>query len=348
MSALRRLSALLEDPAVTEIMVNGPSRVYAEKEGKLQLTGITFNKEDDVYALIEEILSPAGKQVGRDAPYAESRLPDGSRVHVIVPPVSLDGPMVTIRRFPTRRFAPEELVRRKCLNERMLHFLDLCVKSRRTIIVAGGTGSGKTALLNTLSSFINSDERIITIEDTAELKLCQPHVGRLEAASHAAGTAGDTVTMRDLLRTALRMRPDRILIGECRGAEAFDMLQAMNTGHEGCMTTIHANSPRECVRRVESMVLMAGLDLPLRAIREQLASAFHVIVFVSRGKDGARRITEITEITGMEGDVITMAPVFACHFKKNGQALFSPTGYVPSFIETLRSQGYVIEPDIFL
>lgn len=346
------LENFLSDESVSEIMVNGFTRIYIERAGKLSLTGAKFNDEKEVYQIIENILAPLGKTVSSSTPYADARLSDGSRVNIIVPPISLAGPMITIRKFSKKMLSGESLISSDSLNKNMLEFLKLCVENRQNIVVSGGTGSGKTTLLNILSSFIPSDERIVTIEDSAELRLNQDHVGRLEARSADINGKGE-ITIRQLLINALRMRPDRIIVGECRGAEALDMLQAMNTGHSGSLTTVHSNSPRDCIKRIETMVMMSGFDLPLRSIREQIASAVDIIIQASRMQDGSRKVTSIAEITGMEGDIVTMAPIF--EFRQSGvdkssgkvSGIFAATGTMPTFIESLKSRGKSVNVGIF-
>ena len=346
------LEDFLRDECVSEIMVNGFERIYIERAGKLFLTEAKFSDEKEIYQIIENILAPLGKSVSQDSPYADARLPDGSRVNIVVPPVSLAGPMITIRKFSKKMLSGESLVSSGSLSKNMLEFLKLCVECRQNIVVSGGTGSGKTTLLNILSSYIPAGERIITIEDSAELRLIQDNVGSLEARPLDMSGNGE-ITIRQLVMNALRMRPDRIIVGECRGAEALDMLQAMNTGHSGSLTTVHANTPRDCIKRIETMVMMSGFDLPLRSIREQIASAVDIIVQTSRMQDGSRKVTNIAEITGMEGEVITMAPIF--EFRQSGidrssgkvSDDFVGTGTIPTFIETLKSRGKITNLGIF-
>ena len=336
------IEQLLHNNSVTEIMVNGPSQIYAERGGKLQLHPGKFKSESELLAVIAEMLKPLGKEVHPNSPYADARLPDGSRVNVVLPPVAVTGPMLTIRKFSGDFLSTQDLVAKNSATSSMMTFLTLCVQARKNIIVSGGTGSGKTTLLNILSSYIPEDERILTIEDTAEIKLQQNHWGRLEA--RAAGTDGQgAVTIRQLLINALRMRPDRIIIGECRGGEALDMLQALNTGHDGSLSTVHANSPRDCIKRLEIMVLMAGFELPVRAIRELIASAVNIIVQTARLNDGSRKITAICEVTGMEGDTITLAPIF--ELDKAGQ--FRATQTIPTFIQHAKAKGLEVEMKIF-
>ncbi|MDW8366045.1 MAG: CpaF family protein, partial [Abditibacteriales bacterium] len=303
------IEPLLNDPDVSEIMVNGPHQVYVERHGKLELTEYKFRDNAHVMQIIERIVSPLGRRIDERSPMVDARLPNGSRVNAIIPPLAIDGPILTIRKFSQDPLTMSDLINMGTLSREAAMFLQAAVETRLNIIVSGGTGSGKTTTLNVLSSFIPPDERIVTIEDAAELQLRQEHVVRLEARPPNVEGMGE-VTIRDLVRNALRMRPDRIIVGECRGAEALDMLQAMNTGHDGSLTTAHANSPRELLSRLETMVLMAGLDLPVRAIREQIAGAVQVIVHQQHMRDGTRRITHITEVVGMEGDVITLQDLF--------------------------------------
>jgi pilus assembly protein CpaF len=345
------LEDLLADPDVTEIMVNGADSVYVEKRGKLHLTRRTFLNDDSVSAIIERIVSPIGRRIDESQPYVDARLPDGSRVNAIIPPLSLTGPCLTIRKFSKIPLAIRDLIRFGSMTEAMGQFLQACVVLRKNIVVSGGTGSGKTTFLNVLSSFLPDDERIVTIEDAAELRLMQRHVIRLEARPPNIEGRG-AITIRDLVRNALRMRPDRIVVGECRGGEALDMLQAMNTGHDGSITTVHANSPRDVISRLETMVLMSGMDLPLRAINEQVASALHLIVHTSRFADGSRKVSRITEVCGMEGEQITMQDLFAYDqsgMGEKGEVLgrFAPTGSVPTFIEQLAARGIALNRRIF-
>src|SRR5690606_26621837 len=294
------LEALLGDETISEIMVNGTDAVYVERAGILQRSELRFSSEDAIRSVIDRIVSPIGRRIDDGSPMVDARLPDGSRVNAIIPPLAIRGPALTIRRFNARVFDPDDLIRLDTASTPMLDFLGVCVRTRRNIVVSGGTGSGKTTLLNVLSNLIDDGERIVTIEDAAELRLRHAHLVALE--SRPPNTEGKgQVTIRDLVRNALRMRPDRIIVGECRGGEALDMLQAMNTGHDGSLTTVHANSPRDVVARLEVMVLMAGVDIPVLAIREQIASAVDIVIQQARQSDGVRRITEITEITGIEG-----------------------------------------------
>ena len=313
----------LADDSVTEIMINGPRHVYVERRGKLELTDQTFMDEASVMAVIERIVAPLGRRIDESQPYVDARLPDGSRVNAIIPPLSLIGPCVTIRKFAKRVLTAEDFVRIGTWTPAIADFLSVCVRLRKNIIVAGGTGSGKTTLLNVLSGFIPHSDRILTIEDAAELRLNQPHVVRLEARPPNIEGKG-AVTIRDLVRNALRMRPDRIIVGECRGGETLDMLQAMNTGHDGSLTTVHANSPRDVISRLETMVLMSGVELPSRAIRDQIASAVDIIVQEARLADGSRRIVAVSEITGMEGQQIVMQDLFVFRHLSSGRPALPP------------------------
>lgn len=333
------LEYLLERDDITEIMVNGPDQVYVERGGVLYRTDTAFADNNQVLAAIERIVSPLGRRIDESSPMVDARLPDGSRVNAIIPPLSLTGPTVTIRKFSKKPFTAADLIRFGSVSPDIIRFLAVCVAVRKNILISGGTGSGKTTLLNVLSSFLPNRERIVTIEDAAELQLHQEHLVRLESRPPNVEGKG-AVTIRDLVRNALRMRPDRIVVGECRGGEALDMLQAMNTGHDGSLTTIHANSPRDALSRLETLVLMAGFDLPLRAIREQIASAIHIVVQISRERDGSRKIVNVSEITKMEGDVITMQDLFV--FRQTGYdaenrmvGVFEPTGGVPTFLEEI-------------
>lgn len=345
------LEDLLKDNEITEIMVNNKEQVYIEKKGKLFLSDKKFISDKQLLSVIERIVTPIGRRIDESVPLVDARLLDGSRVNAVIPPLALKGPSITIRKFSKKRWTIEDLISYGSLSKEAGEFIRICVLSRKNIVISGGTGSGKTTLLNVVSSFIPSDERVITIEDSAELNLPQEHVITLE--SRAANIEGKgAITIRDLVRNALRMRPDRVVVGECRGGEALDMLQAMNTGHDGSLTTAHSNSPRDTLSRMETMVLMAGMDLPLRAIREQISSAVDLIIHQSRFKDGTRKITHVTEVVGMEGDVITIQDVFL--FKQtgidsNGKVLggLEPTGIMPSFIEELKSAGIEIDRKIF-
>ena len=343
------LEPLLRDESITEVMVNGPRQVYIERSGKLELTNVVFQNDDHVMRIIDRIIAPIGRRVDESSPMVDARLTDGSRVNAIIPPLSLVGPVITIRKFSASPFTTDDLIRFGTATADMFEFLRACVEARLNVFVSGGTGSGKTTTLNVLSSFIPNDERIVTIEDAAELQLRQEHVVTLESRPPNIEGKG-AIPIRELVRNALRMRPDRIIVGECRSGEALDMLQAMNTGHDGSMSTGHANSPRDMLSRLETMVLMAGVDLPLRAIREQVASAVDLIVHQSRLKDGTRRITNITEVQGMEGDVIVMQDVFV--FEQTGvtegkiQGRLKATGIRPKFVEKFEVQGINLPPGL--
>ncbi len=346
------LEDLLADDTVTEVMVNGPDRIYVERGGRLQLTGTTFMDEASVMAIIERIVSPLGRRIDESQPYVDARLADGSRVNAIIHPLSLVGPCITIRKFSKKPLYDHDLIRFGTLTPEMARFLQVCVLMRKNIIVSGGTGSGKTTLLNVIGNYLPPDERILTIEDAAELRLQQPHLVRLEARPPNIEGKG-AITIRDLVRNALRMRPDRIIVGECRGGEALDMLQAMNTGHDGSLTTVHANAPRDVISRLETMVLMSGLDLPSRAIREQIASAVDIIVHESRLSDGSRKVVCISEVVGQEGDKITMQDLFEFRqtgLSPQGKVLghFRPTGAVPTFLEDLRARGISLDTSMFM
>ena len=345
------LEDLLADDTVSEIMVNGPGKVYVERHGKLQLTDCQFMDDASVMSVIERIVSPLGRRIDESQPYVDARLPDGSRVNAIVPPLALSGPTLTIRKFSKKTLTAEDFVRFGTWTPNAAEFMKLCVHLRKNIVVAGGTGSGKTTLLNLLSGFIPADERIVTIEDAAELRLQQPHVVRLEARPANIEGRG-AVTIRDLVKNSLRMRPDRIIVGECRGGEALDMLQAMNTGHDGSLTTVHANSPHDVVSRLETMVLMSGLELPSRAIREQIASAVDIIIHESRLSDGSRKVVAISEVTGLEGERIVMQDLFV--FEQTGltedghvAGVFKPTGAMPTWFDQLAGLGWRVDPRMF-
>jgi pilus assembly protein CpaF len=344
------LEPLLRDETLTEVMVNGPQQVYIERDGKLELTNVTFQNDEHVMRIIQRIIAPIGRRVDESSPMVDARLADGSRVNAIIPPLSLVGPVVTIRKFSATPFTVDDLIRFGTATTEMFEFLEACVKARLNVFVSGGTGSGKTTMLNILSSFIPDDERIVTIEDAAELQLRQEHVVTLE--SRPANIEGKgAIPIRELVRNSLRMRPDRIVVGECRSGEALDMLQAMNTGHDGSMSTGHANTPRDMLSRLETMVLMAGMDLPLKAIREQVASAVDLIVQQNRLKDGSRKIVNITEVQGMEGDVIVMQDVFV--YEQTGviegkiQGRLRPTGIRPKFVEKFEAAGIHLPNNIF-
>jgi pilus assembly protein CpaF len=346
------IDTLLKDPEVTEVMVNGPNRVYVERGGKLTLTGASFVDEGHLKRIIEKIVAQVGRRVDEASPMVDARLPDGSRVNAIISPLAIGGPFLTIRKFSKDPYTVEDLINFGSFSRPVAKFLDACVKGRLNIIVSGGTGTGKTTCLNVLSSFIPDDERIVTVEDAKELQLHQDHVLPLEARPPNIEGKGE-VRIRDLVRNALRMRPDRIVVGECRGGEALDMLQAMNTGHDGSLTTIHANAPRDTLSRIETMVLMAGMDLPVRAIREQMASAVDLVVQLTRLRDGTRRITHVSEVQGMEGDVIVLQDVFLFDFgmgvDENGRFLghLKSTGIRPRFAERLADYGIRLGPEVF-
>jgi len=344
------LEPLLRDETVTEVMVNGPRQVYIERSGRLELTNVVFQNDDHVMRIIDRIISPIGRRIDESSPMVDARLTDGSRVNAIIPPLSLIGPVITIRKFSASPFTVDDLIRFGTATPEMFDFLRACVEARLNIFVSGGTGSGKTTTLNVLSSFIPNDERIITVEDAAELQLRQEHVVTLESRPSNIEGKG-AIPIRELVRNCLRMRPDRIIVGECRGGEALDMLQAMNTGHDGSMSTGHANTPRDMLSRLETMVLMAGVDLPLRAIREQVSSAVDLIVHQSRMKDGSRRIEFITEVQGMEGDVVVMQDVFL--FEQTGvvdgkiQGRLRATGIRPKFVEKFEIKGIHLPRGLF-
>lgn len=345
------LEDLLADESVSEIMVNGPDKVYVERGGKLALSSCQFSDEASVMAIIERIVAPLGRRIDESQPYVDARLPDGSRVNAIIPPLALSGPTITIRKFSSKALSVEDFIRFGTWTHNAAEFMRMCVMMRKNIIVAGGTGSGKTTLLNLLSGFIPHSERIVTIEDAAELRLRQPHVVRLEARPANIEGKGE-VTIRDLVRNTLRMRPDRIIVGECRGGEALDMLQAMNTGHDGSLTTVHANSPRDVVSRLETMVLMSGMELPSRAIREQIASAVDIIIHESRMSDGTRKVVAISEVTGLEGSQIVMQDIFSFHQTGVGDGgkiigQFKPTGAIPTWFDQLPGRGIRCDAAMF-
>ena len=345
------LEELLADESVTEIMVNGPEKVYIERGGKLVLSDCQFSDDASVMAVIERIVAPLGRRIDESQPYVDARLADGSRVNAIIAPLALSGPTITIRKFAKKALTPEDFVRFGTWTPDAAKFMELCVRLRKNIIVAGGTGSGKTTLLNLLSGYIPENERIVTVEDAAELRLQQPHVVRLEARPPNIEGKG-AVTIRDLVKNCLRMRPDRIIVGECRGGEALDMLQAMNTGHDGSLTTVHANSPRDVISRLEPMVLMSGMELPSRAIREQIQSAVDIIIHESRMSDGSRKVTAITEVTGMEGNQIVMQDIFAFNqtgIDANGKIVgrMKPTGAIPTWIDQVKARGIEVDMKMF-
>ncbi|MBI4404923.1 MAG: Flp pilus assembly complex ATPase component TadA [Deltaproteobacteria bacterium] len=342
---------LLADDTVTEIMVNRKDQIYVERSGKLVRTNVSFSGTAQLLSVIERIVAPLGRRIDEKTPYVDARLPDGSRVHAIIPPLSIQGPMLTIRKFAKTRLTAKDLIKYGSLTEEMADFLRACIEARLNIVISGGTGSGKTTLLNVLACFIPSHERIITVEDSAELQLPQDHWGRLESRPANIEGKGE-VNIRELVRNTLRMRPDRIVVGECRAGEALDMLQAMNTGHDGSLTTVHSNSPRDCIARLETLVMMAGMELPARAIREQIASAINLIIQQSRIPDGSRKVTSITEVVGMQGEVVTMQEIFA--FKRTGMdknrkvlGKFMATGFIPKFVDELDQQGIKIPRGIF-
>ena len=345
------IEPLLRDDSITEILVNGPDQVYIERDGLLRESDVRFRDAGEVLRIIDRIVSPLGRRVDESSPMVDARLPDGSRVNIIIPPLSLVGPCISIRKFSKLALAPGDMVAMNTVTPEMIDFLRACVQARLNIVVSGGTSTGKTTFLNILSGFLPSNERIITIEDAAELKPHQRHVVRLEARPPNVEGNG-AVPIRQLVINALRMRPDRIVVGEVRGGEALDMLQAMNTGHDGSLTTVHSNGPRDTLHRVETMTLMAGMDLPLRAVREQIASAFDVIVHLDRLMDGARKVVKISEVQGMEGDVIVMQDIFRFvqvaveHGRVKGY--FTATGVRPDFTEKLEAAGQPLPPDMFV
>ncbi|RMG06961.1 MAG: hypothetical protein D6731_24730 [Planctomycetota bacterium] len=346
------LEQLLKDDNISEIMVNRADQIYIETRDRgMVLADVSFTSDEQVLHVIRRICAPLGRRINEQTPLVDGRLADGSRVNAIIPPLAVSGPTLTIRKFPKERLGVEDLIRFGSLTPEMAEFLQLCVKERLNIVISGGTGSGKTTLLNVVSSFIRESDRVVTVEDTSELKLPQPHVVTLEA--RPANLEGEgAITIRDLVKNCLRMRPDRIVVGECRGGEALDMLQAMNTGHDGSLTTIHSNSPRDCIARMETLVLFAGTDLPSRAIREQIASAVHIIIQQARLHDGSRKITHITEVTGLESGVVTLQDIFV--FKQTGfdekhrvLGYHTATGNVPKFVQTLRRRGIDVNMSMF-
>lgn len=346
------IQPLLDDPDVSEIMVNGPKKVFIEKKGKLTKSPITFDDDDHVLRIIDRIILPLGRRIDADSPTVDARLPDGSRVNAVIRPVSIDGPSITIRKFKKDKLSMEELVQFGSLTTNMGEFIRACVLAHLNIVISGGTGSGKTTLLNVLSSFIQEEERIVTIEDAAELQLQQEHVLRMETKSANVDGRGE-VTIRDLVRNSLRMRPDRIIVGECRGGEALDMLQAMNTGHDGSLTTLHANTPRDSLSRLETLVLMSGMDLPLKVVRQQISSAVDLIIQQSRLKDGSRKVTAITEVVGMEGETVVLTDIFkfdVTGIGENGKILgeLRATGIRPIFSPRLEAAGFKLSGDIFM
>lgn len=345
------LEALLCDDAVTEIMVNRYNDIFVERNGQLARSEISFSNDAAVLAAIERIVSPLGRRIDESSPMVDARLKDGSRVNAVIPPLAIKGPSVTIRKFSKKKLIDQDLMRFGAINSEMVDFLRVAVKLRANIVVSGGTGSGKTTLLNVLSNFIPDDERIVTVEDAAELQLTQPNMVSLEARPANIEGRG-AVTIRDLVKNCLRMRPDRIIVGECRGGEALDMLQAMNTGHDGSLTTAHANSPRDCLSRLEVMTLMSGLDIPMQAIREQISSAVNLIVQQTRFSCGSRKVTYITEVTGIEGNLIQLQDIFK--FEQDGfgpdgkvRGHFAPTGHIPDFYQDLIRRGIPVDVSIF-
>jgi len=346
------IQPLLDDPDVSEVMVNGPKKVYIEKGGQLTKTPITFDDDDHVLRIIDRIILPLGRRVDADSPTVDARLPDGSRVNAVIRPVSIDGPCITIRKFRKDKLSVQQLVDYGSLTNHMAEFIRACVIARLNIVISGGTGSGKTTLLNVLSSFIPENERVITIEDAAELQLQQDHILRMETKVASVDGTG-AVTIRDLVRNSLRMRPDRIVVGECRGGEALDMLQAMNTGHDGSLTTLHANTPRDALSRLETMVLMSGMELPLKVVRQQISSAVDLIIQQTRLKDGSRKVTAITEVVGMEGEIVVLTDIFKFEQTGVGQdgkiiGELKPTGIRPIFGPRLEAAGFKLGAEIFM
>ena len=344
------LEPFLADATITEIMVNGAKNIYVEREGKIERTNATFESDEHLMRIIERIVAPLGRRIDESAPYVDARLPDGSRVNAVIPPISLIGPVLTIRKFFKIPLTVERLIELGTITPQAIELLKACVVARLSIVVSGGTGTGKTTFLNVLSGHIPNTERILTIENAAELQLRQEHVVTLESRPPNIEGRGQ-ITIRDLVINSLRMRPDRIIVGECRGPEAFDMLQAMNTGHEGSMSTIHANNPREAMARLENMILMAGMELPHRAVREQIASALDLVVQLERMRDGSRKCVAITEVQGMEGDVITMSDIYKFELTgyENGRAIgaLRPTGLRPRFMDKLEAAGIHLPPGVF-
>ncbi|MDD2923207.1 MAG: CpaF family protein [Anaerolineales bacterium] len=344
------LDPLLSDPEITEIMVNGPHTIFVEKFGKIELTNATFEDDAHLRRIIDRIVAPIGRRVDEASPMVDARLPSGYRVNATIPPLSLDGSLLTIRKFATTPYTAQDLIANGTLNTNLISFLRACVEARINIVISGGTGSGKTTLLNVISSFIPANERIITIEDIAELQLHMRHVLRLEKRPSNLEGKGE-VTIRQLVVNALRMRPDRIIVGESRSGEALDMLQAMNTGHDGSMTTVHSNSPRDSLRRIETMVLMASMDLPLKAIREQVASSIELVVHAERMRDGTRKVVNVTEVQGMEGDTIILQDLFYFNQTdfKNGRVVgkLKATGLRPHFMEKFKKGGITIADQVF-
>src|SRR6266567_4247824 len=345
------LELLLKDPSISDILINGPKNVYVERRGKLEKTEVAFRDNEHLLQIIDRIVSKVGRRVDETSPMVDARLPDGSRVNAIIPPLALDGPTMSIRRFGANPLKLEDLLNYKAFTPEMAMLMEACIKARLNVIISGGTGSGKTTLLNTLSSFIPNDERVITIEDAAELQLQQEHVVRLETRPPNIEGKGAVMT-RDLVRNALRMRPERIIIGECRGAESLDMLQAMNTGHAGSMTTLHANTPRDAQARLETMIMMSGMELPIKAMRQQIASAVDLIIQANRLQGGPRKVTSLTEVMNMEQDVIIMQDIFRYRqvgIDQNGRAYgqFESTGVRPSFVNRLEAAGIKLPSNLF-
>ncbi|MEW6241843.1 MAG: CpaF family protein, partial [Chloroflexota bacterium] len=344
------LQPLLEDETITEVMVNGAKNIYIERKGKIHRVPVTFENNEHIMRIIDRIVAPLGRRIDEASPYVDARLQDGSRVNAVIPPISLVGPVLTIRKFSKNPITLEQLIQFGTISPEALQFLKACVESRLNVVISGGTGSGKTTLLNILSGFIPSDERIVTLENAAELQLRQEHVVTLESRPPNIEGRGE-ITIRQLVINSLRMRPDRIIVGEIRDEAALDMLQAMNTGHDGSMTTLHSNSPRDTLSRLETMTLMAGMDLPSRAIREQVASAIDLVVHQERMRDGTRKVTHITEVTGMEGDVITMTDLFVFEQTgiENGKIVgrLRPTGLRPKFMDKIDAAGIHLPPSIF-
>jgi pilus assembly protein CpaF len=347
------IDEFLSDPEVTEVMVNGPDQIFIERGGKILKTNRRFADSGHLRSVIDGIVARVGRRIDESSPMVDARLPDGSRINAVIHPIAIGGPFLTVRKFSTEPLTDSDLIRFGTMTRPVAAFLDLCVKGRLNVLICGGTGAGKTSTLNVMSSYVPLDERIVTVEDAVELRLGQPHVLQLEARPPNIEGTGE-VSIRELVRNALRMRPDRIVVGEVRGAEALDMLQAMNTGHEGSISTLHANSPRDAIARLETMVLMAGMDLPIRAIREQICSAIDVIVHQARLKDGSRRITHVTEVEGMEGDIITLQNIFEFDFgmglDERGGFLgkLKPTGIRPRFTDSLADYGIHLSPGMFL
>jgi pilus assembly protein CpaF len=344
------LQPLLDDDSITEIMVNGAKNIYVERRGKIQRAPLTFENNEHVMRIIERIVAPLGRRIDESSPYVDARLPDGSRVNAVIPPISLVGPVLTIRKFARNPITIDQLIQFGSITPEAIQLLDACVKARLNVVISGGTGSGKTTFLNILSGFIPNDERILTIENAAELQLRQEHVVTLESRPSNIEGRGE-ITIRQLVINALRMRPDRIIVGEIRDEAALDMLQAMNTGHDGSMTTLHSNSPRDTLARLETMVLMAGMELPMRAVREQIASAIDVVIHQERLRDGTRKIVNITEVSGMEGDVITMTDIYVFEQAgyENGKVVgrLRPTGLRPRFYEKIEAAGMHLPPSIW-